>query len=188
MAARMSAPVRGRLVSWLAGVVLASASLAQPVFASQAPICRMDEIEIEVLPFHVTENFSTSYAKLEGVAYEVGLVRETTTVTVQGCKATVGYVDPVLYVASELRGNACAFETVLGHEERHLEIYRHALLNLELRIRATAANRPLFEAAVYEVNAVRALQNAFDDSESESRKNWTSCHGQIYKLALHVAS
>jgi len=165
--------------------MLVALALAGPqVRACEAPLCRADEVRIEVLPFDVTEEFSVPYAELGGQAAEVGLVRQTTTVKVQACRATVGYANPVLMVASELRRDACAFQLVLEHERRHVEIYRLALIDLEQRIRAAAAHQPLFDAAVKEVTAVDAAHDAFD-SVAEYRKNVTACRGRIYKLALH---
>jgi hypothetical protein len=176
---RLVPPWRG-LTSTLVALALAGPQ----VRACEAPVCKADEIRIEVLPFDVTEEFSVPYAELGGTATEVGLVRQTTTVKIEACRATVGYANPVLMVASELRRDACAFQLVLEHERRHVEIYRLALIDLEQRIRAAASHRPLFDAAVKEVTAVDAVHDAFD-SGAEYRKNVTACRGRIYKLALH---
>jgi hypothetical protein len=154
------------------------------VVSSKTSLCDPREVRIDVLPFEVREDFSVPFSRLDGVAQEVGLVRETMTVHVEGCHAIVGYANPVLYVASELTHNACAFATVLDHERHHVDIYRAALQDLERRIRAAAADRPLFDAAVQELTAVQAANDEFDNA-GEYRKNVTACRGGIYRLALH---
>ena len=161
-------------------MLLAGAGAVTPV----SSICDPRDLQIDVLPFELREDFSVPYARLGGVATEVGFVRETMTVRVKGCRALVGYADPVLYVASELATSPCAFDTVLEHERHHADIYRSALLDLDSRIRAAALQKPLFEAAVQEVSAVQSAHDAFD-SRDEYRKNVTACGGRIYRLALH---
>ena len=161
-------------------MLLAGAGFVSP----GASHCDPREVRVDVLPFEVREDFSVPYAHLDGIAAEVGFVRETMTVHVEGCRAIVGYANPVLYVASELKSNPCAFDTVLEHERHHADIYRSALQDLERRIRTAALEKPLFEAAVQEVTAVQSAHDAFD-SRDEYRKNVTACGGHIYRLALH---
>lgn len=150
---------------------------------SQTPVCDPREVRIDALPFDVREDFSVPYAKLSG-ANEAGLGIETTTAHVEGCRPTVGYANPVLFVASELTRSPCAFDTVLEHERHHVSICRSALQDLEQRIRRAAVDKPLPEAAAQELAVVQAAHDAFDSAD-EYRKNVTSCSGRIYKLALH---
>jgi hypothetical protein len=146
------------------------------------------EVSVDVLPFNVIEDYSKSFEALHeyGVSSaEVGLVRTTSTVKVQGCTATVGYRDPVLYIASELKRNQCAFDHVKEHELTHVRIYQEALATLKQRIEARTANgEDLFQAAKTEVLAVEALHKAFDSPE-EYAENKSACNGKIIKLALN---
>ena len=176
-----------RLMRWVLAINLLVAlgmATAGRAHTPDFPMCKAAEIRIDVLPFDVTEDFSVRAEHLDRTTPLVGLVRQTTTVQVDGCTATVGYANPVLYVASELRPSPCAFQTVFEHESHHVAIYRRALLDLDARIRAAAADKPLFVAAVQEVKAVEAPQNAFDNP-TEYRKNLTACHGDIYRLSQH---
>jgi len=130
----------------------------------------------------VREDYTLAYAELASA--DAGQVRQTSTVRVEGCTAVVGYAAPVLYVARELAQDPCAFDTVLAHERMHLAIYRHALADLEPRIRAAALSRPLFDAARLELQAVRAAHRAFDRAEDGARRNALACDGSILRL-LH---
>jgi hypothetical protein len=143
-----------------------------------------ERIDVTVLPFEVQTEFSKARAELQaiGSGEEVGLVRAISTVRVDGCSATVGYRDPVLYVARELKRDQCAFDHVLKHEEEHVRIYRAALKTLEARVREAASELTLFEAAKREVLAVQAAHKAHD-SDEEYDLNRTACFGKIAKLA-----
>lgn len=184
MTRALQAVCRHRGWRTLASALLALCLGGPGVSARDASICTVEQVRVQVLPFDVAEDFSVPFASLQGEANEVGLVHQTTTVRVDGCSATVGYANPVLYVASELRQDPCAFQVVFEHESQHVEIYRLALRDLEQRIRAAARQRPLFDAAVTEVTAVDAAQSAFD-SAAEYRKNVTACRGRIHRLAMH---
>ena len=156
------------------------AVLLSPVLAAAESQCDQEAIDIEVLPLLVSRNYTTPFAELPGDGAEVGLVRLTAKVQVQGRHVTVGYTDSVLYIASELRKDPCSFQTILEHEERHLAIYRSALADIAARIRAGACESTLFNRAVREVLAVEASQHAFDDSERD--RNAHECTGRIYRI------
>lgn len=150
----------------------------------EAGICRADDIQINVLPFEVQTDLHHSFRDLQEIgvnAGEVGLVRTRASVRVDGCTATVGWKDPVLYVASELKRDQCAFAHVLEHEQEHVRIYQQAAAVLDERIRVLARDRPLFDASVDAVTEVRAA-HAAHDSDEEYARNLTACNGQIARL------
>ena len=171
-----------------AWAAMAIAVLASPAVQARTPaadsgaLCDPAAVRVVLLPFEVREDYTLAYAEL--AADDAGQVRQTSTVRVEGCTATVGYDAPVLYVARELAQDACAFDTVLAHERAHVAIYRRALADLEPRIRAAALNRPLFDAARVELQAVRAAHAAFDRAEDRARRNRLACDGNILRL-LH---
>lgn len=149
-----------------------------------ASACNADEIHINVLPFDVQTDFDHTYKQLQEIGVnggEVGLVKTNAFVRVDGCTATVGWKAPVLYVASELQRDQCAFNHVLEHEQEHVRIYQQAAATLEDRVRASARVKPLFEASVDAVTAVRAAHAAHDSDEEYSR-NATACNGQVARL------
>ena len=141
---------------------------------------------IEVLPFAVVHDYSKSYSELKamGIANEVGLVRTTSTVIVNDCKATVGYKESTLYVASELKRDQCSFDHVLKHEEEHVRIYEQHLINMKARIESRLPKQSLFEAAKTEVLSVQT-EHTKHDSPEEYALNKTACNGRITRLALN---
>jgi len=145
------------------------------LLSSLAHAC--DAINVEVLPFTVASDYTRSADELGG---RVGLVEVKLTAKVSGCTAVVGYANPVLRVASELRRNQCAFEHVLTHENEHVRIYEEALRTLASRIEARSAE-DLFKVASEEVLAVLPAHEAHDSPE-EYATNATACNGRIAKL------
>lgn len=151
-----------------------------------APACSSAEAQIKILPFTVTEDFSRGFKVLseENTQEHVGMVKTISSINVDGCVAIVGYRDPVLYIARELIANDCAFKHVYQHEQHHIQIYLQALATLETRIRSALGHQSLYNAAVEQVLAVKAIHDSFD-SEDEIDQNNTACEGQITALLRH---
>lgn len=171
------------------GQVQASPEVAgdtQIALATRHTQCGPDGPVVALLPFEVQRDFSKSIKELRemGAGSEVGLVRVRVFAQVDktGCSVTVGYRDPMLYVARELRENQCAFRFVLEHEEKHVRLYQEALATLESRVRAaTASGLDPFEAATREVLAVGSKHAEHDaDVGTENRR---ACGGQIARVA-----
>jgi len=95
-------------------------------------------VDVTVLPFVVAQDFTMLSSEIldsTGGVGQFGVVTVKFTATVSGCNVTVGYANPVLHVASELRRDACSFDHVMVHEEEHVRLYRAALATLAARIR-----------------------------------------------------
>lgn len=157
---------------------IAAAVLALPCVAHAC-----DRVDVAVLPFEPRYDHSVPFSTLsaDGVP-TFGVTTVTTTARVQGCQVVVGYADPVVHVAAELRRDSCAFEHVLGHEDEHVRIYRDALATLAARIQARRGEANLFAAVVQELDAVKPQHRAHD-SDAEYHTNETACSGRILRLA-----
>ncbi len=162
--------------------IIAALIVACASFACQAQAC--EKVEIQVLPFTVQTNFDKTMPELVklGLGGEVGMVLTRSSTTFKDCKLTVGFKDPVLYVASELKANRCAFNHVLNHEQEHVRIYQAGLAKMEdkLKARIEAGEHP-FKAGEAEIAAIRAQHQTFDSPE-EYALNETVCRKQIVAL------
>jgi hypothetical protein len=160
--------------------LIAATALALPLAAVAC-----DSVSVTILPFDVVRDFTTSFSALSatnGGVPTFGTVRVDFVATLKGCDVTVGYRNPVLRVARELRSDSCSFDHVLVHEEEHLTIYRTALATLAARIEARATDPNLFKAVVEELDAVKPAHRAHD-SDDEYDTNRTACMGRILRLA-----
>lgn len=171
--------------------LIAAAALAASGLAGAAT-CK--SFTYEVLPLPVAEVYTVPAADITAQAagvngslpgVNVGSLVVYNATSISGCKVTVGYVNAILYVASELRANRCAFEHVLRHERGHVTIYRAALSGVEQRLaerigKSTSPAVALAEAQG-EIDEIRALQ-ARHDSPAEYKTNSTACGGVIPAL------
>jgi hypothetical protein len=140
-----------------------------------------ESVSVTVLPFEGRIDYSLPAAEIPG-GRNVGAVSVKYHIAVEGCSVTLGYADPVLYVARELNGNPCALAHVLRHEKEHVRIYRRALETLADRVKARRGEDSLFQVAKEELEAVQVLHRGHDNHR-EYRLNFTACNGAIASLA-----
>lgn len=142
-------------------------------------------VNVTVLPLTVAENITMPVAKIveftHGVG-QLGVVVASYSARVSGCNVEVGYTDVTLFVAREMKRDACAFDHVMVHEQEHVHIYQEALSTIEARIEARAGEADLLKVAAQELAAVKVAQKAHD-SEEEYHANSTACNGRIPRLA-----
>lgn len=98
-----------------------------------------------------------------------------------GCKVTMGYVNPTIYVAREIAANACTLAHVLEHEHEHVAIYRRHLVGIAERMQANRDAPDLNAAAQSELRSVKAAHDAHD-SPAEYQRNATACKGALTRF------
>lgn len=170
----------------------------------------------DVVPFAHTEDFNTSVTSIgqtlvNGNAHNstsngfgLGLVRaerdvQVDVTTQSGCrvvKASLGYVNSVLFVGRELRANACAFNHVREHEGHHVELYRqfmdetvparlselHDELQSEVAGLSNEDAKQVLQSRLFTLlKEIVPAQNAFD-SEEEYDRNSRVCSGAIRRI------
>lgn len=204
--------------SWRAALAALACLLPALALATVETACRPD-ISVHASPVTfrtvdgsdvrgVTALNQTSTNALTRQGYGLGstFARASVTATwhqrLDGCPALalqVAYPVMDVYVASELRQNACAYEHVYAHEMEHVAIYRRWMGQLPARLQALFAQRweslrPLpaqarveaaIELAMAEMRQVRPQHDAFDSHE-EYRTNSTACGGFIPQLLARL--
>lgn len=135
-----------------------------------------DSVSVQVLPFEPAVEYRpvAAISSMAPAAPRAGAVVTRATARMEGCTLVVGYADPVIVVARELK--QCGREHVLEHELEHVRIYRAALATLSDRITARGAT---LEAAREEVLAVYAQHRALD---AEDNHNDVACGRQVARL------
>ena len=106
------------------------------------------------------------------------------------CVLDVGYADPRITIATELKASKCAYEHVMTHEMTHYFIYANAAATLKARIMARfkpgmlwqGTAESLYEVVSQEVIDPVKLQNEALDSPTEYRRNAYACGGIIKQL------
>lgn len=160
---------------WLA--VCPPAEAASPATACHEPA-------VQPLPFEPVLDTRLTHAQLTTLAGGDPLAgavfaRRHVALSADGCTLSVGWAQPVIYIAAELLGNRCAFEHVLAHEMEHVRIYRAALVALPQRIGALRAQGLASVAAAEQaLIEVRALHAAHDNPD-ELGTNRTACRRRI---------
>lgn len=171
----------------LLGALLAagiSTCAAPPAVQQQQQACTTPTVR--ALPIETITVSHLPHAELSEVAGEpvAGAVvtRARAELSADRCTLVVGWTEPLVLIASELRDDTCAWAHVLRHELEHVRIYLAALEVLPQRIRTLmdAGAEPL-AAADAALLAVRAL-HADHDNPRELRANHTACSGRIVAL------
>ena len=148
-----------------------------------------ESLEVTVLPFTVTEDFTKTFPELQAEVLrgsDLGAVVAEATAKLEhtetGCKATIGYLPATMYIARNLKPNQCAFQHVLHHEYHHVVLYQGALAKMEANLQSgfhtNQDDKEVFQSLVYELDAVKALHESFDSPE-EYAENSTACGGVI---------
>ena len=146
-------------------------------------------LEVTVLPFTVTEDFTKTFPELQAEVLrgsDLGAVVAEATAklehTATGCKATIGYLPATMYIARNLKSNQCAFQHVLHHENHHVEIYNQALSKMQDSITSSfhgnQDDKEVFQSLVHELDVVKEQHQSFDSPE-EYAENSTACGGVI---------
>lgn len=181
----------------------------------------LPQVHAEALPLQVVEDHDRTIAEVTqinqtsshaltragmglGSTFMRSLVQAQLDVDAAGCptlRVQVGYPTMQLYVARELRDNACAFDHVRRHELEHVAIYRRWLAVVPARIerrlaaelpavmRLPRAERlaPLLASALAELSRVQAAHDALDSPE-EYRSNNMVCDGFVPQLLARLAA
>jgi hypothetical protein len=155
---------------------LIAALLMAPLLSHAA----CESVSITVLPFEPRVVLDLPAEEIPG-GRNVGAVSVKYHIDVSECSVTLGYADPVLYVARELSANPCAVNHVMRHEQEHVRIYRRALSTLADRVQARRGE-DLIRVAQEELAAVQPLHRGHDNHR-EYRLNFTACNGAIASLA-----
>ncbi|HSI57877.1 MAG TPA: hypothetical protein VLA16_09980 [Ideonella sp.] len=129
-------------------------------------------------------------AKGQGKGLQIGHVVVETKLGVHpqdsctGVVVRLGFIKPVLRVASEIPEGSCAYARVLNHENTHVRIYRdiaERFRRLEYPWPDRAKPAAILAHAQQELARLMRAQQEFDSAD-EYAKNQTVCGGEILRL------